>query len=80
MLLVVTSNKNMRRRFLNLANKRVQVAPKQEIIHLGGPSFIVDESNKTLYKVIQSMQKSKRMQVYRIEPVTHAELIDKFIS
>ena len=56
------------------------MAPGQEVTHLGRDTFIVDESHKTLYKVIQEMQTSKRIQVYRITSVTHAELIDQFIA
>ncbi len=52
----------------------------QEVTHLGRGAFIVDESHKTLYKVLQEMQRSKRIEVYRITSVTHAELVDQFIA
>ncbi len=52
----------------------------QQGTHLGRDAFIVDESHKTLYKVIQEMQGSKRIEVYRITSVTHGELVDQFIA
>ena len=80
MLLVIASSPRMKRRFYRLAKRMIRMTPEQEVTHLGKNTFIVDESHKTLYKVIQEMQRSKRMQVYRITPVTHGELVDQFIA
>ena len=70
----------MKRRFYRMAKRSIRMFHGQQVTHLGRDAFIVDETHKTLYKVIQEMQKSKRMEVYRITSVTHAELIDQFIA
>ncbi len=80
MLLIVVTKPSAKKRFIRLAKRTVQMFPGQEVTHLGRDAFIVDESHKTLYKVIQEMQRSKRIEVYRITSVTHAELIKQFIA
>ncbi len=80
MLLVITSGRRAKDRFLRLAKRQVRMFPGQEVTHLGRDTFIVDETAKTLYKVIQEMQVSKLFKVYRITPVTHRELLEQFIA
>ena len=63
-----------------MAKRQIKMFRGQEVTHLGRNTFIVDETHKTLYKVIQEMQMSKRFKVYRITPMTHKELIDQFIA
>ena len=54
-LLVITSGRRSKDKFLRLAKRQIKMAPGQEVTHLGRDTFIVDESHKTLIKVIQEM-------------------------